>query len=213
MTDLVFTNPAILPSGEIVAQRVSPEEYLEHYAATHHEWVEGVVIRMSPASKTHNLIISFLHDVLRAYLNLNPIGEVMIINFVMQIGNSFRESDLMVIQNENTGQFTDTAMIGAADICIEVVSPESVARDYGDKFREYEAAGVREYWIIDPLRQQALFYRLQGSGHYELFLPDSNGNYQPQTLPKLSLHIPTLWQDPLPDIFQVTALVKAMLEG
>jgi Uma2 family endonuclease len=42
-------------------------------------------------------------------------------------------------------------MDGAADIVIELVSPESVHRDYGEKLYEYEQAGVPGYWIIDPL--------------------------------------------------------------
>ncbi len=40
--------------------------------------------------------------------------------------------------------------IGMADLVIEVVSDDSVARDRADKFYEYQTAGIQEYWIIDP---------------------------------------------------------------
>ena len=46
-------------------------------------------------------------------------------------------------------------MNGAADICIEVISPESVIRDRGEKFEEYERGGVGEYWIFDYLRARS----------------------------------------------------------
>jgi Uma2 family endonuclease len=34
-------------------------------------------------------------------------------------------------------------------IVVEVVSPESRTRDYIDKAREYAAAGIPEYWVVD----------------------------------------------------------------
>ena len=37
-----------------------------------------------------------------------------------------------------------------ADLCVEVVSPDDPDRDYLAKRRDYAAAGVREYWIVDP---------------------------------------------------------------
>ena len=69
-----------------------------------------------------------------------------------------REPDIffvtMKILNESKEQFFE----GAADLVIEVISPESVIRDTQDKFEEYETAGVKEYWIIDPNRRTAIFY-------------------------------------------------------
>jgi Uma2 family endonuclease len=124
---------------------------------------------------------------------------------------SYREPDLQIILKTNPGQFTGTAMIGPADICIEVVSPESGERDYGKKFLEYEKAGVTEYWLLDPIRKTARFNRLDPSGIYADISPDAGGNYQTPLLPGLKLHAPTLWQEPLPDIMQIVESVRAML--
>jgi hypothetical protein len=48
MVTLMIEIPTTLPTGEIVAVSISAEEYMEQYAETHHDWVQGVVLRMSP---------------------------------------------------------------------------------------------------------------------------------------------------------------------
>ncbi len=212
---LTFPAPATLPSGQIVATDITAEAYLARYAGEFHEWVRGVVIKMSPASLKHDALTLYLRLWLDVYFELKPIGRAVSAPFVMRLDatQSFREPDVQVILDDNSGDLTDTAMIGPADVCIEVVSPESTARDYGDKFKEYETAGVREYWIIDPLRRDARFYRQQTG---DIFAPahlDESGAYQTPLLPGLRLHIPTLWQDKLPTRIETVQAVQAMVEG
>jgi Uma2 family endonuclease len=213
MATLTLPVPVTLPAGEIVATGVSAEDYMTLYAETHHEWVEGVVVKMSPVTLQHDTLTIYLRQWLNAYFALNPIGRVVGDPFVMRLDaiGRLREPDLQVILNDNPGQLTDTAMIGPADICIEVVSPESVARDYGDKFVEYEKAGVREYWIVDPIRQRCQFNRRSDAGVYAVILPDETDHYHTPLLPKLALHVPTLWQEPLPDVISIVQAVQAML--
>lgn len=176
------------PLGQIVAAGVSADEYMERYAARH-------------------------GDLLKAYFALNPTGRVLGAPFIMRVDatESRREPDLPVILKTNPGELTETYMHGPADICVEIVSAESVARDYGEKFEEYEAGGVREYWILDPIRSQTHFYRLDENGIYRLILPDAEGNYRTPLLPGLVLHVPTLWQDTLPDLVTIVEAARAML--
>lgn len=200
-------------SREIVANDVPFEEYMAHYAADFYEWVGGVVIKMSPVSEKHDELTFYLRALLASYFTLRALGIVRSEPFVMRLPatESAREPDLQIILHTNPGDLTDTAMIGPADICVEVVSPESVERDYGKKFAEYERGGVREYWIIDPLRQEAHFYRLGEGGHYHRYPEDDQGNYHPPPLPDLAIHVPTLWQATLPDPFATGQAVQAML--
>lgn len=202
-------SPAESPAGLI-----SADEYMEQYAHDGYEWVKGMVVKMVPVSLLHNRIVSYLRDLLRVYFSLNPIGQMIDHPFVMRIDatESRREPDLQVILDSNPGQLTDTAMIGPADICIEVVSPESVARDHGEKFAEYEKAGVKEYWIVDPSRRACRFNRLNDEGMYATILPDAGDNYQTPLLPGLLLYVPMLWQDELPDILAVVNMVQEMLK-
>jgi Uma2 family endonuclease len=87
-----------------------------------------------------------------------------------------------------------------------------VDRDRGDKFVEYEKGGVGEYWIFDPIHKETLFYRLNAEGVYVPQYADVDGNYQTPILPDLMLHVPTLWQEQLPDLYAVAQAVQAMVK-
>ena len=203
------------PSGEIIAQGVSFENYLERFAGQHCEWIGGTVIKMSPVTLRHHLITRYLLTLLEIYFTLRPIGKVLGEPFTMKIKsvNVGREPDLQVILDTNPGTLKETYMDGPADICIEVVSPESVLRDRGEKFIEYEKGGVGEYWIIDPLRKQSLFYELDANGVYIPRSEDAQGNYTTPRLPGLILHVPTLWSEKLPDPLAIGDSLRKMLSA
>ena len=59
-----------------------------------------------------------------------------------------------------------------ADLVIEVVSPESVERDRIKKYNDYETAGIREYWIIDPNNESYEFYRLADKRYQSIAVND-----------------------------------------
>jgi len=86
---------------------------------------------------------------------------------------------------------------GPADIVVEVISPTSRSLDRGDKHYEYERGGVREYWLIDPERQQVEFYML---GRDRIYRPAdiSKGIFRSDALKGFWLKVDWLWQRQLP---------------
>jgi len=213
VTVQTITIPTVLSAGDVVTANVSEAEYLAQYAEQRYEWAQGVAIKMSPVSLIHAEIVDYLRLLLSAYFALRPIGRVLGEPFVMRLAaaESNREPDLQVILGDNRANLKDTYMDGPADICIEVVSPGSVALDYGVKLEEYEKGGVGEYWIIDPIRHSCLFYRMTEKEVYGLRLPSDDGSYTTPRLPGFALHVPTLWQQPLPDYGAVWQAVQQLL--
>jgi Uma2 family endonuclease len=209
------TKPAVTGvSGEVIATGVSAEEYMEQYAEHHCEWVNGTVVKMSPIHERHDFITRYLSTLLDTYFALQPIGRIREDPFVMKLSSgAYRVPDIQVILHENPHTLHPTYMDGPADMCIEVVSPGSVEHDRGVKFKEYEQNGVREYWIVDPVHQECLFYHLDDEGVYRAQHADSGGNYQTPLLPGLLLHVPTLWleEDALPNPVQIVDSVRQML--
>jgi Uma2 family endonuclease len=214
MVEAKIMMPRTLPAGEIIAMDVSEDEYMERYAENFCEWVDGVVIKKSAITLKHDDMTSYLRELLRAYLALKPVGRIIGAPFVMrfQSPKSCREPDLQVILKDNPGKLHKTYMDGAADICIEVISPGTESTDYGDKFKEYEEGGVGEYWIIDAIREECHFYCLTDKQLYKSQPIDDEGNYASPVLPQFKLHVPTLWQEALPNFYQVAETVKAMVD-
>ncbi len=58
---------------------------------------------------------------------------------------------------------------GAPDWIIEIVSPSTQQMDYGIKLFKYRTVGVREYWIVNPLKSTVMVYDFEqenGTGQY-----------------------------------------------
>lgn len=192
---------------------ISVDDYMEQYADQYYEWVKGALVPMAPVGLNHDQITAYLRHCFEIYFSLKPLGIVVGQPFVMKLAESRREPDLQVILHPNTENLQPTLMDGPADICVEVVSAANEDHDYGVKFIEYEKNGVREYWLIDPLRAIAHFYRRSDdTGLYTLIPPDQNLDYTSPLLPRLRLHIPTLWTTPLPDIIQTVQVIQNMLK-
>ena len=163
------------------------------------EWVDGDVVLMSPASFNHQDVVSFLVSVLRAYTEERDLGKVVTAPFQMKLRDDLpgREPDVMFIGNESRDRVRLAYLDGPAELVVEVISLESRARDRGDKFYEYEQGGVKEYWLLDPIRRSAEFYQLDADGVYQL-APAVEGSYESRELAGLTLRPEWLWQDPLP---------------
>jgi len=61
--------------------------------------------------------------------------------------NTFFEPDIVVICDPE--KIDKKGCNGAPDLVIEVTSPSTAGYDRIYKFRKYQKAGVREYWIVD----------------------------------------------------------------
>lgn len=72
----------------VIAIHVSEDEYMRDYAEHFYEWVDGVVIKMSPVTAKHDGLSVYLRQLLDTYFALRPIGKVRSEPFVMKADNS-----------------------------------------------------------------------------------------------------------------------------
>lgn len=125
-----------------------------------------------------------------------------------------REPDLLFVSNENQAKLTDKRFKGGPDLVIEIISPGSVTEDRVYKFEEYEKAGVREYWIIDPRphQQQVDFYVLDEEGRYQPAPLTAHGIYYSTVLPDFWFNLDWLWLEKLPNPQLVLAEIMISIE-
>jgi Uma2 family endonuclease len=182
-------------------ERMTFEEYLEWCDEdTWAEWVGGEVRFLPQVTSQHQEILGFLMVLRNGYIESKNLGKMLTLGYLMYLPDipSARFPDILFARRKHADRFQEYFFNGAADLVIEIVSPESSARDRGEKFVEYEKAGVREYWLIDPIRRIAEFNVLNSAGVYQSVKPDARGIYRSQVVDGFWLHVEWLWQDPLP---------------
>ena len=202
-----MVQPALVespPTGEY-RLKMSYEEFLAWSDEdTHAEWVEGEVIVFMPPKIVHQKIAGFLNKLIGQYVDFFRLGEILQAPFEMRLVRNHisREPDLAFIANDNLHRLDETRLEGPADLVLEVLSKESVTRDRQKKYHEYAAAGVPEYWVIDPRprQQHAYFYANTPACEYHPILPDSDGRIHSTVLPGFWLREEWLWQTPFPHV-------------
>ena len=124
------------------------------------ELIDGVVYDMASPSRIHQKIVTKLSSRVDQYLtSTGGKCEVYVAPFAVildQDDDTYVEPDLSVICDPD--RLSDRGCEGAPDWIIEVVSKSSRELDYYIKLMKYRAAGVRVYWIADPLRRVVRVY-------------------------------------------------------
>lgn len=178
------------------------DEYLDlEVEGAYLEWIDGKVIGFMANNLQHQEIGSFLEMLMRLYAEVNNLGRIVRGDFAMKLEpqRRGREPDLIFVSKKRINLLKRKYLDGAADIAVEIVSPESIERDNEIKFGEYEKAGIKECWLIDPQENRAEFYRLNAEGFYRL-VETSDGIFRSDVLPGFFLRVEWLWRENLPTI-------------
>lgn len=153
------------------------EEYL---SLTDHttrlvEFTDGFLELLPMPSDYHQAIVQFLLYAFDGFLK--PLGgKVRIVPLRLRIGKGrFREPDLLLLVSAKDRRRQDRYWTGA-DLVVEVVSPDKPERDLVSKRQDYAAAGVAEYWIVNPASETILVLVLNKKRYRRLgsFAPGSD---------------------------------------
>lgn len=119
------------------------------------ELIDGQFYNMAPPSYMHQKLVAQLTKVIQNFIDAKNGGcEVLPAPFAVNLtGNdkNWVEPDVNIICDKN--KLSERGCEGAPDWIIEVISPATQANDYGIKLFKYRSAGVREYWIVNPLQR------------------------------------------------------------
>ena len=183
-------------------RRMTEEEFVAWVRGkTRAEWVDGEVIIMAPDSNEHSDLVGFLLAVLRITARRTDAGEVRGQDFTMRMATQKRRRtpDILFIRKSRKALLRPNHLEGAPDLALEIISPDSVGRDYTEKFGEYATAGVKEYWIVDPLEERLVAYRLTRSKGFEP-ITAKDGLIRSKVLPPFGLKPAWLFPHPADEI-------------
>jgi Uma2 family endonuclease len=204
MESAVAPIPTASP-GEKSRPRMSYAKFLvSDEIDPHTEWVNGAVVPIAPVSDAHCDQQVFLLAILGILVDAHDLGKLRMEPFQMKTGPNLpgRAPDILFVAKKNVSRLKKNHLEGPADLVVEIISPGSKSIDRGDKYYEYEAGGVKEYWLIDPLRKQAEFYLLGRDRRYQL-APTKDGVFHSVVLKGLWLEVAWLWKNPRPSVLAV----------
>ncbi len=167
------------------------------------EWVDGEVELMAPASTEHGDLQKLLLFLLSGFIEHRDLGRAAGPELAVKLPNLRRRRvpDVLFVSKERLDIVQRTYIDGAPDLIMEVVSPDSVRRDWRTKYQEYEQAGVNEYWIIDPGSQVVEAYALADGAYRQL--PAGEGRIASQIVPGFFVKLAWLWQSPPPKLLDL----------
>ena len=113
------------------------------------EFADGSIEELPVPTDSHQSILLFLYSLFHQHVRRED-GVALVAPLRLRIREGrFREPDLMLLRDASDPRRQDRYWLGA-DLVAEVVSPDDPDRDYRQKRADYAAAGIPEYWIVDP---------------------------------------------------------------
>jgi Uma2 family endonuclease len=181
------------------------EDYLNHQtddaaSDVRYEFVDGELIPIKLPTIEHFLIANFLDHYFEQVIQQAELPWMVFSSIGVRTG--FRRScvvDLCVVQRDQIQELAGRSAVFETPplLAVEIVSLDSIGRDYRYKRSEYAAAGIPEYWIVDPLENCFTILQLQ-EGFYDEISQDASGLILSPTLaqfnPSAPLTVEQIWQ-------------------
>jgi Uma2 family endonuclease len=169
--------------------------------------IDGVIHMASPDNMDANDLFVWLIRLLADIVEINDLGKVNGSRAAYRLNDeNSPEPDIAFIRRDRTNLVRRGFVNGAPDLAIEIVSPESVVRDYETKRDLYQEAGVQEYWIVDEVQQKVTLLRLGADEKFREIRP-RKGVLSSQVVHGFWIRPEWLWQNPLPKKVDVLALL------
>ncbi len=127
------------------------------------ELIDGRLYMVAPPKTIHQRLAVRFGQTIANYIDKQKGScEVFMAPFAVFLNKNnktYVEPDISVICDKN--KVNEYGCNGAPDWIIEITSPSTSPVDYGVKLFKYRTAGVREYWIVNPLKNIVNVYDLE----------------------------------------------------
>jgi len=174
------------------------------------ELIDGALIVMPPPFFAHERLQVLLMTVITLFVSKFDLGQVLGSRTAVRISlHQVYEPDILFVAHERRHIIAESEVLEAPDLVIEILSSSTAQYDRGAKRENYEKAGVRELWLIDPYGPAGTqFYQRQGEVLLEVAA--ANGVFNSIAIPNFKLNTAWLWPDEQGDLTNPIAVLKEL---
>lgn len=182
----------------------------EHQKA---DLLDGVIHLASPESLDANDLFTWLLRLVGDFAEEHDLGKVYGSRVAFRLEEkSGPEPDIAFVDKKRLHLREVGYFRGPPDLAVEIVSPESVERDYIHKRGTYEKHGVREYLIVDEHEESVTFLRLGSNGKYRE-VKSRKGEYHSEVLAGFWFRAEWFWERTRPRKSAALAEIVARLDN
>ncbi len=124
------------------------------------ELIDGVFYDMTAPHTDHQMILGQIYTRLLSCItehHLNCIPFIAPTDVQLDCDEkTMLEPDVFVVCDRK--KITKSHIYGAPDMAVEILSASTRKKDMNLKNWKYQNAGVREYWIVDPMKEKIIVY-------------------------------------------------------
>ena len=136
------------------------EDYLALPDEQRVELIDGVIYDMGSPTTPHQMIGGAIHSQIFNYIGRKK-GKCIPFMAPMDVqidcdNRTIVQPDVMIVCDRD--KINRSRIFGAPDFVVEVLSPSTKNKDFFVKGKKYYEAGVKEYWMVDPMKKEILAY-------------------------------------------------------
>lgn len=172
--------PSVIQEASVQYYAKKQGEYTldDYYALPDEERVElidGVIYDMASPSSVHQLLDGFIYAKLLGHV-MQKGGECLPIVAPVDVqldcnNKTMVQPDVVILCDRN--KVIRRCVYGAPDFVLEILSPSTRKKDMVIKLNKYMNAGVKEYWMVDPVQKRVLVYDFSAENYPTIYGFDS----------------------------------------
>jgi Uma2 family endonuclease len=162
----IFADPVTMPPQVWTDEDL---ERLESKTEKQYELVDGLPKAKGRESMAHSYIIASLACEIGTYVKTQKLGITLASSASYRItAKNIRKPDVSFVTKERLPEkrLSTEPFDGAPDLAVEVISPTDIWWEILKKLNQYFASGCRLVWLISPLDQRVLVYRVDRSSNF-----------------------------------------------
>ena len=190
-------------NSEVVRETLTllPDKTLADFDAlpegTLAQLIDGEIIMSPSPTSYHQQIVVRLLTQMVGFVDEQKSGEVLVAPLDVEFSEeNIFQPDILFVSHERSSIITEKRIIGAPDLVIEVLSRSTAYYDLLEKHEVYEEHGVREYWVVDPMKHFIRVFANGNNGFVEIQKVTGEGIVRSSILPDLEIDAAKVFAKP-----------------